>query len=119
MVKVHDSNLNGLASKLARIPDMTTLINQEYSVLIEEEHAAAQIAALVKKNREFAGLTQEALGKKVGITQARISQMERGDAPIGLSVALLARVAAACDRTLQLSFGIATADETDQNRAAV
>lgn len=105
MSKNPKSVLSNLDSRLATIAGMPALIQEEYDVLIEEEKAAEQVATLIRQTRESAGLSQTELGRKVGVSQARISQMERGDATFGPSIGLLVRVAQACGCTLMLSFG--------------
>jgi len=99
------NTLKSLEKRLSQIPGMSALIEEEHAVLVTEESAASQIADLIRQTREDAGLSQAALGKKVGVSQARISQIEQGAKIYGTSVVLLARLAAACGRTLQMSFG--------------
>ena len=111
----NESALQKLERRLNEIPGMSELIANEYSLLIEEDKAVDQVATLVKATRESVGLSQAALGEKVGVTQARISQMERGDVAFGPSILLLARVARACGRSLTLSFG--NISNSEQKRA--
>jgi DNA-binding XRE family transcriptional regulator len=81
---------------LAKIPGMPELI--------EEERAALRAAEFVEQTRKAAHLSQAALAKKIGVSQARISQMEKGEGRYGASVVLLDRVAKACGGFLHLSF---------------
>ena len=118
MVANKKGALQGLEKRLGQIPGMSALIEEEYAVLIEEEKAAAQIAELVKHTRTSFGLSQTALGKKLGVTQARVSKIEQGAVAFGPSIGMLARVALACGRTLQLSFGIADPTESKRIKAA-
>jgi len=89
-------SLDKLKSGLAKMPGV--------SELIEEERANLHAAELVREARKAAHLSQAALAEKIEVTQARISQMESGAGPYGLSVVLLERVARACGGSLQLSF---------------
>jgi DNA-binding XRE family transcriptional regulator len=84
--------LEDLGRDLAKIPKM--------SEIIEEERATLR----VEQARKSANLSQAGLAKKLGVTQARISQLEHGEAKNGLSIALLQRVARACGGALQLAF---------------
>jgi DNA-binding XRE family transcriptional regulator len=90
------SSLDKLRQGLEKIPGM--------SKLMEEERASLRAAEFVKKARKAADLSQAALAKKIDVSQARISQMEKGKAPYGPSITLLERVARACGGTLHVSF---------------
>jgi DNA-binding XRE family transcriptional regulator len=72
--------------------------------LIEAETATLHAAHFVGQARKQAHLSQADLAEKIGVSQARVSQMEKGEGPYGLSISLLERVAAACGGTLQLKF---------------
>lgn len=48
-------------------------------------HATEDLIAALKAAREAAGLSQRALGQKVGLPQSHISKIERGGADIRLS----------------------------------
>jgi DNA-binding XRE family transcriptional regulator len=72
--------------------------------LIEAETATLHAAHFVEQARKQAHLSQADLAEKIGVSQARVSQMEKGEGPYGLSISLLERVAAACGGTLQLKF---------------
>lgn len=97
------SGLKTLEHRLAEVPGMSKLIADEYAILVTEDEAAAQVAELVRQLREDAGLSQSALGQRVRVTQARISQIEQGNSTYGMSIVLIARLFAACGKTLQLS----------------
>jgi DNA-binding XRE family transcriptional regulator len=88
--------LEEFGRKLAKIPGM--------SELIEEESANLRAAEFVRHSRRVAHLSQANLAEQIGVTQARVSQMEKGEGPYGVSLAVLARVAKACGGTLRLSF---------------
>lgn len=49
---------------------------------------AKQIGAIVRRARRNAGLTQSALGKRVGLRQATISKLEAGEPATRLSTML-------------------------------
>ncbi|MGH7925957.1 MAG: helix-turn-helix domain-containing protein, partial [Candidatus Binatus sp.] len=51
----------------------------------------------LRQMRENAGLTQEELGQRLGMSQARISELERGGTPEGMSYSILRRAAIACN----------------------
>jgi DNA-binding XRE family transcriptional regulator len=72
--------------------------------LIEEETASLHAAHFVEQARKQAKLSQADLAEKIGVSQARVSQMEKGEGPYGLSISLLERVAAACGGVLQIKF---------------
>jgi ribosome-binding protein aMBF1 (putative translation factor) len=62
--------------------------------------AAADAAALVRRMRNDAGLSQRALGDRLGIKQARVSEIEAGVGPQGPSFGLMQRIAEACGHRL-------------------
>lgn len=64
--------------------------------------AIVMAGELVRSLREEANLTQTALAKKAGTTQARISLIEKGTCRSGPSIELLARIAFACNKRLLL-----------------
>jgi ribosome-binding protein aMBF1 (putative translation factor) len=82
--------------ELATIPGM--------SQLIVEERANLCAAEFIRHSREVADLSQAELAEEIGITQARVSQLERAESPEGPSIAMLARVAKACGRNLRLTL---------------
>ncbi len=71
-------------------------INESSSIALQTAEAVQEAARFMRQMREHAGLTQAALGQKLGVTQARISELERGGSPEGMSYALLRRAAMAC-----------------------
>jgi transcriptional regulator with XRE-family HTH domain len=68
-------------------------------IALEAAEGAEEAARFVREMREAAKLTQTALGRKIGISQARVSEIERGGTPEGISYATLRRVARACGFT--------------------
>jgi DNA-binding XRE family transcriptional regulator len=71
---------------------------------IGAETATLHAAHFVSQARKQAKLSQADLAEKIGVSQARVSRMEKGEGRYGLSITLLERVAAACGGTLQLKF---------------
>ena len=69
------------------------------------------IAALVKKARRDAGLTQLELADRIGTTQSAISRLESGR--VQPSVDMLQRVADACGATLDLRISPVPVDPGD------
>jgi len=69
----------------------------------EEELLNAEIAALLYRLRTQAGLSQRELAKRVGTTASVICRLEDADYE-GHSLAMLRRIAAALDRTVQIRF---------------
>jgi transcriptional regulator with XRE-family HTH domain len=63
---------------------------------LEKADAVREAARFIKEMREHAKLSQAALARKLGMSQARVSEMERGNSPDGVGYALLRRVAVAC-----------------------
>jgi len=49
---------------------------------------AKQIGAIIRRARRNAGLTQTALGKRIGLRQATISKLEAGESATRLSTLL-------------------------------
>jgi len=95
---MHDNRyvtLETLEKRLRTIDGMSELIDSEY--------ASLRAAEFVKETREAAKLSRTALAHKLGVSAARISQLETGEGRYGPSVALLARIVEACGGTLQLS----------------
>ena len=80
------------------------LKDPEIRVHFEKEHAKTQIAMAVKATRKKAKLTQAQLARKVGTTQSVIARLESGEDSRTPSLDLLARIASACDSTLEIGF---------------
>ena len=62
--------------------------------------AIDDIAALIKAARKAKGLTQQALGKRVGLPQSHISKIENG--AVDLQLSSLAEIARALDLEIRL-----------------
>jgi HTH-type transcriptional regulator/antitoxin HipB len=54
----------------------------------QSARTAKQIGAIVRRARRKAGLTQTELGKKIGLRQATISRLEKGEDEAKLSTLL-------------------------------
>ncbi len=65
-----------------------------------ESRLAQEIARALRHERELAGLTQQALAARVGISQAAVARIERGDRLPSLTTA--ERLLAALDRQLRI-----------------
>ncbi len=63
---------------------------------LDNAEAVREGARFLRQMREHAGLKQSELAGKLGISQARISEIERGNSPEGVGYSLLKRIAAAC-----------------------
>ncbi len=70
---------------------------------LEEERVNLQAAHAIREARHKAGLSQMALARKVGTTQAVISRLEDADYT-GHTLKLLERIALACKRHVRLEF---------------
>lgn len=79
------------------------LKDPEIRILFEEERAKTEIAEAVRSARIHAGFTQIELARLADTTQAVISRIESIDTRIP-SLALLARIAGACNAKLMLGF---------------
>ena len=47
--------------------------------MLQSARTAKQIGAIIRRSRRSAGMTQAALGAKIGMRQATISKLERGE----------------------------------------
>lgn len=56
-------------------------------------------AAMIRKWRKDASMTQSELGRRIGVSQARVSEMESGMSKLGPSFETMERIAEACDIT--------------------
>lgn len=71
--------------------------------IYEEEKLNFQIACLIRKSRESAGLTQAQLADLIGTKQSVISRLEDADYD-GHSIGMLQKIAKALHKTLVLNF---------------
>jgi transcriptional regulator with XRE-family HTH domain len=71
-------------------------LSERSKAALEQADLVQEAAQFLRQMREHAELTQEGLGEKLGVSQARISELERGNSPEGMSYALLRRAAKAC-----------------------
>jgi DNA-binding XRE family transcriptional regulator len=65
--------------------------------------AAFRAGSLIRTMRKSRGLTQAALAKRIGVSQARVSELESGMGPQGPSWELMERIARACSATILVS----------------
>jgi ribosome-binding protein aMBF1 (putative translation factor) len=76
---------------------------------------------LARRMREAAdhgrGISQQELARRLGVSQARISTIERGNGPQGPTYELLKRIARACGVELTAHFGQPTAMSQAQEPA--
>lgn len=80
------------------------LKDPEIRIKYEEEKVRSEIAFMVKRLRQKAGLTQEELAKKIGTSQSVIARLESGRDTRTPSLSLLSRVAGTCDAILEFGF---------------
>jgi transcriptional regulator with XRE-family HTH domain len=74
--------------------------------LVRQETLNSEIGAMVYRARKAAKLTQTALARRIGTTQAVISHLESADYE-GYSLGMLQRVAEALGQKLELRFSSA------------
>lgn len=79
--------------------------NKELKRLYEEENLNFQIAILIRKAREQAGLTQKQLAAKIGTTQSVVSRLEDADYE-GHSLSVLQRIAEALGMKLKIGMSV-------------
>ena len=77
--------------------------DKELKRLYEEENLNFQIAILIRKAREHAGLTQKQLAAKIGTTQSVVSRLEDADYE-GHSLSILQRIAEALGMKLKIGM---------------
>ena len=66
----------------------------------EQRNDVLEAASLIRRLRNSANISQRELAKRVHTTQARISQLERGNGKQGPTFELLNRIARACNNPL-------------------
>ena len=79
--------------------------NPEAEAMLDEARAEADVARGIYRLRTEAGLTQQALARKIGTTASVISRLEDADYT-GHSLAMLRRVAAALGRRVEIRFPV-------------
>jgi transcriptional regulator with XRE-family HTH domain len=75
---------------------------EQHNVAYEEARAAVLLGQMVHDRRTELGLNQGELAERAGMTQPQLSRLESGGATP--TVPLLARLAAALDAELDISF---------------
>jgi DNA-binding XRE family transcriptional regulator len=65
--------------------------------------AAFRAGQIIRMFRKGKGMSQAMLARRLGVTQARISELEAGLGPRGPSWDLMERIANACDATILVS----------------
>lgn len=82
------------------------------------EGAAAQIHKFVKEARKSRGYSQGELAKRIGVTQARISQWENMESSgETIDIINLFKIAIVCDFALKLDWGERTTREPRRRKA--
>jgi transcriptional regulator with XRE-family HTH domain len=80
--------------------------------------AAAQIHKFVKEARKSRGYSQGELAKRIGVTQARISQWENMESSgETIDIISLFKIAIVCDFALKLEWGERTTKEPRRRKA--
>jgi DNA-binding XRE family transcriptional regulator len=69
--------------------------------------AAMRAGIQIRAMRKKAGLSQAELGRKIGATQARISELEAGLGVQGPTYDVLERIAAACGMSIRIAAAAA------------
>jgi predicted transcriptional regulator len=75
----------------------------ELQEMVKEASINAQVSSIVYDIRKQAGLTQRQLADLIGITRSVIARLEDADYE-GHSLSILARIAAALDRKLEIKM---------------
>ncbi len=76
----------------------------EVRILVKQQKEKFRLAGAIRKAREHAGLSQEALAKKIGTKQSAISRVESGVYRSVPSLSFLQKIAAACGAQLGITF---------------
>jgi ribosome-binding protein aMBF1 (putative translation factor) len=75
----------------------------ELQEMVKEASVNAQVSMIIYDVRKQAGLTQQQLADLIGTTQSVIARLEDADYE-GHSLSMLARIAAALDRKLEIKM---------------
>ena len=78
------------------------LQDSEIRIHFDVERTRTELAAAIRAGRKRAGLTQAQLAKKIQSSQSVIARLEGGGDQRMPSLPLLAKIAKACDGTLEL-----------------
>ena len=76
--------------------------DSEFAAAYESERSEWEVGQLLARARESAGLTQEALARKIGSTRSAVCRYERQ--PSNLTLATLEKMARATGRRLVVKF---------------
>lgn len=115
-----------MASKAGRqTVDAVEILRRRYvdgnpaaEAMLDEVRAEAEVARGIYRLRTEAGLTQQALAKRIGTTASVISRLEDADYT-GHSLAMLRRIAATLGRRVEIRFPAVKGDaSTNQGRRA-
>ena len=98
-------SLEEFENVLSQANGMREAVAEEKAALQAEENASLRAAEFLKEVRERAGLSQSELAAKLGVTQARISQIENAQSHKGgPTFDLLSRISHACGGELVLAW---------------
>ena len=90
--------LKAMGGKVTTVQDFLDLSNEDMAVI----ETRLALAKAIREHREEAGLTQAALAKSLGSSQARIAKMEGGDPQASLDS--MVRALAAVSRRVKLTI---------------
>ena len=80
------------------------LKNPQVRFYYDQERSKSEIAMAIRTARQRTRLTQAKLAEKVGTTQSVIARLESGTDKRNPSLPFLARIAAACNGSLEIGF---------------
>jgi ribosome-binding protein aMBF1 (putative translation factor) len=80
------------------------MIDPEIRLRYHEERTKSQIAAVIKAARKRADLTQKQLAEKIETSQSVIARLESGADSRTPSLALLSKIAVACNAVFEFGF---------------
>lgn len=84
--------LRAMGGAVTTVQDFLGLTNEDMAVI----EARLALAKAIRERREEAGLTQAALAKSLGSSQARVAKMEGGDPQASLDSMVRALAAVSC-----------------------
>lgn len=90
--------LKAMGGRASTVQDFLHLSNEDMAVI----ETRLALARAIREQREEAGLTQAALAKSLGSSQARVAKMEGGDPQASLDS--MVRALAAVSRRLKLTI---------------